>query len=306
MHPRSRARLQLAAAAVLFSTGGAAVKAADFGAWQIASFRSGVAALVLLALTAEARRGWSPRALIVGVAYAACLTLFVLANRLTTSANTIFLQSTAPLYLALLAPWLLREPTRRRDVGFMAVMGLGLVLFFIGAEPPVATAPDPTRGNLLALGSGVFWALTVCGLRWMSAGGGARGSAEAAVTSGNLTAFLVGLPLALPIGGHSIADWGIVAYLGAFQIALAYVFVTRALAVMPALEASFILLIEPVLNPIWSWIAHGEQPGPWALLGGAVILGTTTFKAWSDARAGRPVVPAEPEIPVMPTSEPLR
>jgi DME family drug/metabolite transporter len=292
MHSRTTARLQLAAAAALFSTGGAAVKAADLSAWQIAGFRSGIAALALLLVTTEARRGWSRRVVVVGVAYAACLTLFVLANRLTTSANTIFLQSTAPLYLVVLGPWLLKEPTRRQDLGFMAVVGAGLVLFFVGVEPPAVTAPDPVRGNVMAVASGFFWALTVCGLRWMGAGGGARGSATAAVVSGNITAFLVALPFALPVGSHSAADWGIVAYLGIFQIALAYLFVTRALAVIPALEASLILLVEPVLNPVWAWMVHGERPGPWALLGGGVILGATTVKGWLDARAGRTVVPA--------------
>ncbi len=300
MHPRSIARLQLAAAAVLFSTGGAAIKAADFTAWQVASFRSGIAAIAILGLASEARRGWSRRAVVVGVAYAACLTLFVLANRLTTAANTIFLQSTAPLYLALLAPWLLKEPTRRQDIGFMAAVGVGLIFFFVGTEPAAATAPDPVRGNLLAVMSGVFWALTVCGLRWMGAAGGEHGTAAAAVVSGNLTAFLVALPMALPVGSHPPLDWGIVAYLGIFQIALAYVFVTRAIAVIPALEASLILLIEPVLNPVWAWIVQGEQPGPWALFGGAVILSATAAKGWMDARAGRAVLPAEPEFPIVP------
>ena len=95
MTSRSYARLQLLAAALLFSTGGAAIKAAQFGAWQIAGFRSGIAALALLLIAPGARRGWTRHAIVVGLAYAACLTLFVLANRLTTAANTIFLQSTA-------------------------------------------------------------------------------------------------------------------------------------------------------------------------------------------------------------------
>ena len=138
--------------------------------------------------------------MLVGFAYAACLTLFVLANRLTTAANTIYLQSTAPLYLLVLGPWLLKEPIRRQDIGFMAAVALGLALFFVSAEAPRATAPDPMKGNLLALVSGFFWALTVCGLRWMGAADGEHGSPVAAVVSGNLTAFLVALPMALPLG----------------------------------------------------------------------------------------------------------
>jgi DME family drug/metabolite transporter len=286
MPSRTVARLQLVAAAVLFSTGGAAIKAANFTGWQIASFRSGIAAVAILLLSREARRGWSWRVVIVGVAYATCLTLFVLANRLTTAANTIYLQSTAPLYLLILSPWLLKEPVRPKDVGFMLAIGVGLALFFIGVERPVATAPDPVRGNIVALASGFFWALTVCGLRWMGAGEGRHGSPVAAVAVGNLIAFGMSLPMALPLGVHPVTDWGLIAYLGVFQIAVAYLFVTSALRVIPALEASLILLIEPALNPLWAWVFQGERPGPWALAGGALILGTTTIKAMLDARGG--------------------
>ena len=286
MPSRTVARLQLVAAAVLFSTGGAAIKAANFTGWQIASFRSGIAAIAILLLSREARRGWSWRVALVGIAYATCLTLFVLANRLTTAANTIYLQSTAPLYLLILSPWLLKEPVRPKDVGFMLAIGVGLALFFIGVEAPVATAPDPVRGNIVALASGFFWALTVCGLRWMGAADGRHGSPVAAVAVGNLIAFGMSLPMALPLGTHPVTDWGLIVYLGVFQIAVAYLFVTSALRAIPALEASLILLIEPALNPLWAWVFQGERPGPWALVGGALILGTTTIKAMLDARGG--------------------
>jgi drug/metabolite transporter (DMT)-like permease len=303
MRARSLARLELAGAAVLFSTGGAAIKAADFTARQITCLRSGIAAVAIWLMTREARRAWTSRTMVVGVAYAATLTLFVLANRLTTAANTIYLQSTAPLYLALLGPWLLREPTRRQDLVFMAAVGVGLGLFFVGVDPPVETAPDPVRGNLLALASGFFWALTVCGLRWMGSAGGARGSAAVAVVAGNAIAFLAALPFALPFGSHTTGDWALIGYLGVFQIALAYVLVTRALTTMPALEASLILLIEPVLNPVWAWIFQGERPGVWALIGGGVILGATTIRAVFDARRGPEAAEARlaaetPRVPV--------
>ena len=116
----SLARVQVLAAAALFSTGGAAIKAAGgMSGWQVASFRSGIAALALVALLPEARRGWRPATWLVGVGYAATMILFVLSTKLTTAANAIFLQSTAPLYLILLGPWLLREPLRGRDLVFL-------------------------------------------------------------------------------------------------------------------------------------------------------------------------------------------
>jgi drug/metabolite transporter (DMT)-like permease len=112
-----RHRIQLLAAAALFSTGGAAIKACSLTSWQVAGLRSGIAALVLL-LVPAARRGWTPRAWLVGAAYAATVVLFVQANKLTTSAATAFLQSTAPLYVLLLAPHLLGE----RAIGLAYVL----------------------------------------------------------------------------------------------------------------------------------------------------------------------------------------
>jgi len=280
----TNARARLAIAALLFSTGGAAIKAAAFTGWQIACFRSGIAALVLWLLIPGARRGWTWRNVLVGITYAATLVLFVLANRLTTSANTIFLQSTAPLYVLALSPWLLRESVRPADVGFMAVVGIGLVLFFVGAETPVATAPDPVRGNLLAAGSGVTWALTVCGLRWMGRGDAEHG-AIGAVVVGNALAFVATLPRALPLPAHPAADWAVIVYLGVFQIGLAYALVTSALRRLQAFEASIILLIEPAFNPLWAWVVHHEVPSAWALAGGGLILGATALRTLVEARS---------------------
>jgi drug/metabolite transporter, DME family len=270
-----RNRLLLVAAALLFSTGGAAIKSATLTGWQVACFRSGVAALALLATLPEARRQWGRRTLPVAAAYAATLIMFVLATRLTTAANAIFLQSTAPLYVLLLAPWLLREPVRRSDLVYVLVIAVGMALFFLGTEQAVATAPDPPRGNLIAAGSGLSWALTVTGLRWL--GRGAPGNpAIATVALGNIMAFLAALPLALPVtAGASGANLLVILYLGIVQIGLAYVCVTRAIRHVPAFEATTIMLLEPVMNPIWAWLIHGEKPGPWALAGGGLILSAT-------------------------------
>ena len=119
-------------------------------------------------------------------------------------------------------------------------------------------------------------------------GGGDHGPVAAAAACGNLIVFLVCLPGALPLTGGRAADWLIIAYLGVFQLGLAYVFLSRAIARVPALEASLFLLAEPVLSPVWAWLAHGETPGPLAVAGGAVILTATVLKSWTDT----PVVAA--------------
>ncbi len=271
-------RLELVAAAVLFSTGGAAIKATTLTGWQVACFRSGVAAVVLSALLGAARRGWSQRTLAVGCAYAGTMVLFVLANKLTTAANAIFLQDTAPLYLLLLGPWLLGEPVRRGDLKLMVAVAAGIALVFAGRQEPLATAPDPFRGNLVALASGIAWALTIAGLRWMSSSA-SPGSPLSAVVAGNLLAFLIALPKAFPVGEAAPGDWWLVAYLGVFQIGLAYVFLVRGVRGVPALETSLLLLVEPALNPVWSWWVHGERPAGLALAGGALILAATAARA---------------------------
>lgn len=281
---RALPRLKLVAAALLFSTGGAAIKATTLTGWQVACFRSGVAALAVFLLAREARRGWSWRAALVGVAYAATLILFVTANKLTTSANTIFLQATAPLYMVVLSPWLLGERLRREDLIVMAAVAVGLALVLAGHDAPVATAPDPARGNVLAALSGLTWALTVCGLRWV--GDEARGgSAVPSVVLGNAIAFLTALPFALPLGASRAVDWAVIAYLGIFQIGVAYLLVSSGLRQVTAIEASILLLVEPALNPFFAWLVHGEKPSAFAMAGGLIILGATTLRTWIDARS---------------------
>ena len=265
-------RLLLIAAALLFSTGGAAIKAAHLSGWQIACFRSGIAALVLLVVLPGARR-WNWRTLPVAAAYAATLVLFVLANRLTTSANAIFLQATAPLYVLLLGPLLLREPIRRFDLVYIAAVAAGMSLFFTGGEHALVTAPDPARGNILALASGVTYALMLTGLRWMARHGDS--GAIATVAAGNLLAFAVALAPALPLPAFRAADAAVLLYLGVAQIGLAYWCLTRGIRHVPAFEAITTLQFEVAMNPVWTWIVHGERPTARSLAGGAIIVCAT-------------------------------
>ena len=283
---RRLAHFQLIATAVLFSTGGAAIKATTLTGWQVATLRSGFAALALLLFLPAVRRGITWRSSMVGVAFGATMVLFVISNKLTTAANTVFLQSTYPLYVLLLSPFLLGERIRRRDVIFMAVVALGFALFFIGIDPPMVTAPDPLRGNILAATAGFTFALTIMGLRWMSAREGAAGghSAAGAILMGNVFACLVTLPAALPIVGTT-ADWMVLGYLGVFQIAVAYIFLITAARHLSAVEIAIVLMIEPVLNPVWAWLWHGERPGAWPLVGGAIIVLATIVKTLIGARA---------------------
>jgi len=272
------------AAAFLFSTGGAAIKAISLTPWQIASFRSAIAAGALALLVPDGRRGWNWSLFPVGAAYAATLVTFTLATKLTTSANAIFLQSTAPLYLLLIGPLLLKEPLSRSDLLFLAAVAAGMFLCVGTAQPAVATAPNPRAGNAVGALSGLSWALTVSGLRWLGRRPGAGNAATATVVMGNLLACLVTLPKALPVPHAGRLDVTVLLYLGIFQIGLAYMFVTRAIRHVPAFEATTVLLLEPALNPVWVWLVQHERPAATSIAGGVLILSATLVNAWWQSR----------------------
>jgi DME family drug/metabolite transporter len=278
-----RSRLLLLAAAVLWSTAGAAIKRCGLDAWQIAGGRAAIAGLVLFALVPEARRRPTRPILLVAVAYAFTTVLFVAATKLTTAANAIFIQDTAPLWVLLLSPWLLRERPTRGELLSVPVFGIGLALFFLDQ-----LSPGQVAGNLVALASGLSFAASIIGLRHLREGG------PAALVWGNAIAALVALPL-WPSGPVPTAtDLGLLAFLGVFQLGLAYLCFTWGIRGTPAVEASLLVLLEPVLNPVWTFLFAGERPGPWALAGGAVILAATawrTIQPWLlQRRAVRPVI----------------
>jgi drug/metabolite transporter (DMT)-like permease len=281
-------RLRVVAAAVLFSTGGAAIKLCGFGVWQLAAGRALVAACAMLVLIPEARRGWSWRSPIVGVAYAGAGLFFVLANRLTTAASAIFIQATHPLFILALAPVLLHEHVTRRDLEYMALLVVGMALLLSAPGRQFATAPNPVLGNMFAALCAVCWALTVMGYRWVARRPGTRGSdavgdhgpVAAAAVTGNVMILLIALPFAVPLTPGTPRDWVVVVYLGVFQLALAYVFLSRAVAAVRALEVALVGLVEPVLSPVWAWLIHGETPGPRVYAGGAMILAATAWHAW--------------------------
>ena len=262
-----RSRLLLLAAAALWSTAGAAIKSCHLDAIQIAGGRSLVAAAFLAAFVREARPRPDRRVLLVAVAYAFTVVLFVVATKLTTAANAIFIQDTAPLWVLLLSPLLLGERPTRGELLAVPVFGAGLALFFLDE-----LAPGQALGNVVALGSGVSFALSIVGLR------GLRGRGPAALLWGNVLAAAATLPL-WPAGPAAApADLALLLYLGVFQLGLAYLCFSRGVSGTPAIEAALLVLLEPVLNPIWTYLVAGERMGRWAVAGGAVVLLATAWR----------------------------
>lgn len=276
-------RGQVIVAAMLFSTGSAAIKALSLSGPAIGGIRSAIAVVAILMMEPAARRWPRGKDVVAGCAYAATLLTYVIANRYTTGANAIFLQMTAPLWLMLLSPWLLKEKLKRSDWPSLLLIAVGATMLFLGSPGGQHTAPDPMRGNILAALSGITWALTLVALRKL----GKSGSAAPSVVVGNAIAALAVLPFIHGVPAMSFGDLAILLYLGIVQIGVAYVLMTRAIAKVGALEVSILLFFEPALNPIWTWLVHGERIGKWGLVGGVLVLLASAWHAVHGSRRER-------------------
>lgn len=263
-------------AAALFATGGSLIKLQTLPSLQRVGSRALLAALVIFVLLPPARRLPNARIALLLPAYFGATCLFVVANTLTTAANAIFLQSTAPLWVVLFGPLLLHERPSRSDWLVLLGVGTGMVLFFVAPEATAATAPQPRLGDWIAIASGVSYALLLLGVRWLSRAG--RGEECAAVAWGNLLTAPVAFAAMPLVDQHAIVgqplDWLVVGVLGVFQVGLAYALLVRGVAGVPALRASLIMMIEPALSTLLAWLVHSEAPHPLAASGGALILGS--------------------------------
>jgi len=254
-------------AAILWSTGGLFIKATSLSAFELSFGRSFLAALTIGFVTRKEGFGLNRISALTSILYAALLILFVMATKLTTAANAIFLQYTAPVYVLILEPLFYKEKFRLRDLITVGVCVAGMSLFFVGK-----LRPQDVDGNLVALASGVCFALFFLLLRHSRAREVNRASSA---IYGNLIVVLVCGPsfLGAMRRGISATDFACIAYLGLIQIGLAYILFTGAMARgLRSLDASIVGYIEPVLNPVWVFLFLGERPSGWAIIGGAIII----------------------------------
>ncbi|MCL1916433.1 MAG: DMT family transporter [Desulfovibrionaceae bacterium] len=267
---RAKSLLLLALTATLWSSSGLIIKSVDWTPLGIASLRSFFAFFTLLVLN---RKHLTPRLPSrPQLAGAVCLVLisisFVTSTKLTTAANAILLQYSAPVWVALAAPLLLREKTRAGDWLFIAMTFCGMGLFFMDA-----LSMEGMTGNLVAIFSGLSYAGLSMALRREP-----DGEKGLSMLYGNLILAALGLAV-WRAPWPPVEDLLLLALAGVFQFGLPYYLFSLASRGATALEMVLITALEPILNPIWVFIGVGERPGPYALLGGAVVLGSVTL--WS-------------------------
>jgi len=274
--PRS-GRLLVAAAALLWSTGGLAIKLVPLDALGVVFWRAALTVLFLVAVFRPPLARWRKASIATAVVYALMILSFVTATKWTTAANAIFLQYTGPFYVLALGPWLLKERFRRADAVAIAVALGGMSLFFVGRLEAGHLA-----GNLMGVVSGVFFGLTVLLLRRDQSR-----DAMASVFLGNALAAAIALPFALGSLALDAKGLAVVAFLGIVQMGVAYILFVRGLSVVPAAEASLLGMLEPTFNPLWAFLGLGERPSGWALLGGAIVLASVAGRTLWSARTGR-------------------
>ena len=260
-------------AVLLWSTGGLFIKWTTLDAFSVNAGRSFLAALTVAVFTYKKGLKLDTFTLLTAFLYAGTLSCFVYANKQTTAANAIFLQYTAPIYILILSPFILKEKFRPFDLLTVFVCIAGMSLFFLEPQNAVnKLATNVFAGNIAALASGVFFGLYFIFLRHPRSL--AHKNPAISVFYGNILVVLLMIPFILQNPPQPTAnDYIAVFILGVFQIGTAYILFTNGIAggIRP-LDASIIGFIEPLLNPVWVFLFLGERPGFWSITGGAVIL----------------------------------
>jgi drug/metabolite transporter (DMT)-like permease len=200
--------------------------------------------------------------------YASMAILFIIATKLSTAANAILLQYTAPIWVAILSGWILKEKVKSIDWVAIFFVMVGMIMFFIG---------DLERGemigNLVALACGIAFSGQVIMLKLQE-----EGTASEMIFWGNCITLIASIPFILKSIPSMQSIVGLV-LLGVFQLGISFIFYSEAVPRVSAIEAILIPIIEPLLNPVWVFVFIGEQPGKWAFIGGIIVVASVVGRS---------------------------
>lgn len=239
--------------------------------WQplaVAGMRSLIAAVVILPFLGLKNLKFEKGDVIAAIFYALTVTLFVSATKLTTAANAVFLQYTAPVYVVAIAHFFLKEKVTKFDLGVVGVVLFGMALFFYEKM-----SLEGFWGNILAIISGVTFATMTCLIRTRKEVPLKPVFLGNVITAVGLSYFVIEAP---PMDFQS---WTYMLILGVFQLGAAYVFYGLAVPHVQALETVLVATLEPILNPIWVYFSLGEVPSSLSIAGGALIVTAITIRS---------------------------
>ena len=267
--------------AVLWSTSGLVIKLVDWNPVAITGSRSLIAAILLIVVTKRLRLPSSRAGWAAVVSYTLTMLTFVVANKLTTSANAIFLQYLAPAFVAVLGIYLLKEKLRLADWLILAGVMCGMVLFFLDR-----IGPGETAGNIISVVSGFFLALFIVFMRLDAVrSGGGDGRPIDNMICGHLLAACVSVPFVIASPLPDLGSIAGVLFLGLVQIGISSLFFAYGVARITAFSVSIITPLEPVMNPVWVYLIIGELPSVFAAMGGVLIVVLVTVRSLVAARS---------------------
>jgi drug/metabolite transporter (DMT)-like permease len=269
MSSKSKAIILLICTAILWSKGGFLIKFIHWHPVAIAGVRSIIAALIMWAYVKKPKFTWSNMQIMGAVAYALTVILFVIANKLTTAANTILLLYTGPIYVALFSYWFLKEKITSIDWITIVTVILGMTLFFMEK-----LNPDGILGNFIAILAGIAFAWLAMCLRKQK-----DESPLESLILGNILTGLIGLPFIIDSGIPSQQSMIALLVLGIFQLGIPYILYSKAVKHVSALDAVLIPVLEPILNPLWVFLLLGESIGMLPMIGGAIIIVAITTRS---------------------------
>ena len=268
--------LMMAATASLWSIAGLLIKVIDWHPIAIAGVRSLIASLVILAFLRKPKIHWSFPQVAAAVANAVTMLLFVVANKTTTAANAILLQYMAPVFTAFIGAALLKEKTRLEHWVSIFFVMVGMTIMF-------ANKLDGGQffGDAIALMSAVTFSLYIVFMRMQKEGSPLESNLMSQWIAAGvcLTASLF-----LPMPQFTQESVAAILVLGIVQIGIPSILIAFAIRRISAVSANLIAVIEPVLNPLWVFLALGEYPGINTIIGGAVILAAVTGVSMIGAR----------------------
>ncbi|MFT5193179.1 MAG: drug/metabolite transporter (DMT)-like permease [Cellvibrionaceae bacterium] len=259
-----RAILILLLASVLFSLGGVFIKLSTWDALPLNGARSGVSAIVIGLIIRKLREGprptFTPNMVLGAIAYTLTNITFIIATKLTTAANAVFLQFTAPVWVILGSFLFLAEKPKWVDWVTVGVILPGMALFFADQ-----LSTEGVTGNLIAIISGICMSFMVILLRSESEAAGEI------VVLGAIFALLIGLPFMFN-QDWTWANIALILGLGIFQLGISFGFYISAIRYLTPVEIIVIMSLEPILNPVWVALFAGETPGVWAIIGGGIVV----------------------------------
>jgi drug/metabolite transporter (DMT)-like permease len=269
-----RALFLLALCGVFWSTAGVLIKLVHWHPGAIWSARSAFAAALLYGVRRPSFRGIRREEVQAAIALAATTGLFIVANKLTTAANAILIQYSAPVWVALLGQWFLGERASRLDwLTIFLVIG-GIALFFVER-----LTFDHVAGNLVALAAGVAFAFAGLTMRRVALLDTGTLDPLRPLLLGNLLGAILGAPFWFAAPLPDLTGWSALLALGLVQQGAAYLCYAAAVRHATAMEVILIPVIEPILSPIWVAVFFAEWPGPAALVGGAIVIAAVTLRA---------------------------